>query len=201
MFDYLPHVDLQKPESIGDQISSYLGVTHTPDKDGNLTDSYNGSATCVSPNNRLVGEAERMVSGHRRTLELGYDEIRRWRHNPNIENHAELFTHETMAYPGGKYFFITLARYPIISSQSLRNKTKVLAVLAENFFMILLGTIRRAKKYLPQKASLKQVAMMCQDLSAHLRPQKDPTTSMRWHEQVAAYFPKLAPCLGTSHRH
>jgi len=104
MFDYLPHVDLQKPESIGDQISSYLGVTHTPDKDGNLTDSYNGSATCVSPNKRLVGEAERMVSGHRRTFELGYDNLQ---------------------------------------SEEIRRKT-----------------------------SLKQVAMMCQDTSAHLRPQE-----------------------------
>ncbi len=57
MFDYLPHIDLQKPESIGDHFSSYLG------KDGNLTDLYNGCATCVSPNRGLVGEAARMISG------------------------------------------------------------------------------------------------------------------------------------------
>lgn len=82
MFDYLPHIDLQKPESFGDQFSSYLGVTHTPDKDGNLTDLYNGSATCASPNRGLVGEAARMISGHRRTLELGYDEICRRRRDP-----------------------------------------------------------------------------------------------------------------------
>ena len=103
MFDYIPHIDLQKPESIGDHVSSYLGVTHTPDKDG--TDLYNGSATCVSPNRGLVGEAARIITGHRRTLELGYDEIRRRRRDPNIENHKELFIHEKMAYPGAKYFF------------------------------------------------------------------------------------------------
>ena len=105
MFDYLPHIDLQKPESIGDHFSSYLGVTHTPDKDANLTDSYNGSAAYVSPNRGLVGEAARMISGHRRTLELGYDEIRGRRRDPYIENQKELFIHEKMAYPGAKYSF------------------------------------------------------------------------------------------------
>jgi len=62
-------------------------------------------------------------------------------------------------------------RYPIISSQCLRNKTKVLAVLAESLLMM---PIRKGKKHLPQRASLKQVAMMCQDTSAHLRPQGIP---------------------------
>lgn len=102
MSDYIPHIDLQKPESIGDHVSSYLGVTDTPDKDGNLTDLYNGSATCVSLNKGLVGEAARMISGHRRTLKMGYDKIRRRRRDPNIENHKEIFIHEKMAYPGAK---------------------------------------------------------------------------------------------------
>jgi hypothetical protein len=134
MLDYLPHVDLQKPESIGDQISSYLGATLTPDKDGNLTDFNNGSATCVSSNKRLVGEAETMVSGHRRTFELGYD---------NLQSEE------------------------ILAPENLT------------------------------KAS-------SNDVSRHISPSrtsKDPTTSIGWHKQVAAYFPKLAPCLGTSHRH
>ena len=132
MFDYLPHIDLQKSDSIGDHFSSYLGVTHTPDKDGNLTDLYNVSATCVSPNRGLVNEAARMISGHRRTFELGYNEIRRRRRDTNIENHKELFIHEKMAFPGAKYFVIMAARYSIISSQCLGNKAKVLTFLAES---------------------------------------------------------------------
>ena len=174
MFDYLPHIDLQKPESIGDHFSSYLGVTYTPDKDGNLTDLYNGSATCVLPNEGLVGEAARMISGHRRTLEFGYDGICRRRRDHNIENHKELFIHEKMAFPGAKYFFITAAHYPIISSQCLRNKAKVLTVFAESLVMILLGTICKGNKQLPRRASLKQMAMMVQDISAQLRPQGIP---------------------------
>jgi len=45
MFDYLPHIDLQNPESISDQFSSYFGVSHTPNSDRHLTDLYTGSAT------------------------------------------------------------------------------------------------------------------------------------------------------------
>lgn len=103
MFDYFPHIGLQKTECIGDQFFSYLGVTHTPDEDGNLTELYNGSATCVSPNRRLVVEAARMIIGHRRPLELRYDEFRRQRRDPNIENHKELSIGEKMAYPGAEY--------------------------------------------------------------------------------------------------
>jgi hypothetical protein len=193
MFDYLPHIDLHKPESIGDHVSSYLGVTHTPDKDGNLTDLYNSSATCVSPNRGLVGEAARMISGLRRTLELGYDKIRRRRQDPNIENHKELCIHEKMAYPGAKYFFITAARYPVISSQCLRNKTKVLAVLAEGPLMILLGTICKGKKQLPQRTSLKQVAMMCQDISANLRPQGMPQPQWGGTNKLLPIFQSSRP--------
>ena len=115
-----------------------------------------------------------MITGHRRTLKLGYNKIRQRRRDPKIENHKEIFIHEKMAYPGAKYFFITTACYPIISSQRLRNKAKVLAVLAESLLMILLGTICKGKKQLPQRASLKQVAMMCQDISANLQRQGMP---------------------------
>ena len=193
MFDYLPHIDLQKPESIGDHFSSYLGVAHTPDRDGNLTDLYNGKATCVSPHRGLVGEAARMIDGHRRTLELGYGAIRRRRRDPNIENHKELSINERMAYPGAKYFFITAARYSSISSQYLRNKAKVLAVLAESLLMILLGTNCTETKQLPQRASLKQVAMMCQDIPVHLRPQGIPQPRWRDTNKLLSIFQSSRP--------
>lgn len=200
MSDYIPHIDLQKPESIGDHVSSYLGVTDTPDKDGNLTDLYNGSATCVSPNKGLVGEAARMISGHRRTLKMGYDKIRRRRRDPNIENHKEIFIHEKMAYPEAKYIFITTACYPIISSQCLKNKAKVLAVLAES------PPHDTPRDHLQREETIAPEGLTKasgNDVSRHISQSTtsmDAATSVGWHKQVAAYFPKLAPCLGTSHR-
>lgn len=98
-----------------------------------------------------------------------------------------------MAYPGAKFFFITAARYPIISSQCLRNKTKVLAVLAESLLMILLGTICKGKEHLPQRASLKQVAMMCQDISAHLRPQGIPQPQWGGTNKLLPIFQSSRP--------
>ena len=61
MFDHLPHTELQTQESMGDQIPSYIGVSHTPDKDCNLTDIYSDSATIVKPCHELVGEADRIL--------------------------------------------------------------------------------------------------------------------------------------------
>lgn len=100
MFDYLPHIDLQNPESIGDQFSSYFGVSHTPDSDRHLTHLYTGSATQIT-NRSLIGEAGRLRYGHMKVLELGYAEIYQWRRSPpGSKWKAELWIHEKMTYPG-----------------------------------------------------------------------------------------------------
>jgi hypothetical protein len=173
MFDYLPHIDLQNPESIGDQFSSYFGVSHTPDSDKHLTDLYTGSATQIT-NRSLIGEAGRLRYGHMKVLELGYDEIyQRRRSPPGSKWKAELWIHEKMTYPGAQYFYVSTTRYPIVSCPSLRARTKVLTVLAENFLLILVGTICPAK-YRPRSPQLWRVANICQEIATRLRPQGIP---------------------------
>lgn len=174
MFDYFPQIDLDNPVSIGDHFSSYVGVAHAPDSSGNGCYLYNGSATAYHPksHHEFVGEACRMDEGHGRVLKLGYEEITR-RRRQNLSG-EELFIHEKMAYPGAKSFFVSMTRYPIMSGESLTKKTRVLAILAENCLMILLGSLAMEKKALPRNPGLHKLAMICQSTSHHLRPKGTP---------------------------
>jgi len=173
MFDYFPQIDLDNPVSIGDHFSSYVGVAHAPNGSGNGCYLYNGSATAYHPSSHheFVGEACRMDEGYGRVLKLGYEEITRRRQNLSGE---ELFIQEKMAYPGAKSFFVSMTRYPIMSSESLTKKTRVLAILAESCLMILLGSLAMEKKALPRNPRLHKLAMICQSISNHLRPKGTP---------------------------
>jgi hypothetical protein len=119
-----------------------------------------------------------MDEGHGRVLKLGYEEITR-RRRQNLSG-EELFIHEKMAYPGAKSFFVSMMRYPIVSSESLTKKTRVLAILAENCLMILLGSLAMEKKAIPRNAGLHKLAMICQSISNHLRPKGTP--DLQWYD-------------------
>lgn len=106
MLDYLQRIDLENPGFIGDQISSYLGVSHTRDDDGNSTDLYNCSAGSIAPLHGCVGEARRIANDHLGVLCLGYERIcRRIKERAVKSCSSVLFIHEKMAYPGAKIFW------------------------------------------------------------------------------------------------
>lgn len=94
MLDHLQRINFENPGSIGEQISWYLGVSHTPDDDGNSTNLYSGSAGSIVPLHGLVGEARRIAHDHQGVLSLGYEEICRRRKERAVKSCSSvLFIH------------------------------------------------------------------------------------------------------------
>lgn len=177
MFDYFPRLDIENPTSIGNHLSSYIGVAQVPHDNGYRCYLYNGSATGSGKSSDLVGEARRMYEDHAGVLAMGYKEIKRRRMQKS--SGRELYIHEKMACPGAKSFFVSMTRFPLMPSDSLMRKVQLLAMLAENSLTILLGTLSTDKNALPRLPSLLPRALTSQSISSRLRPKGTPAPP--WH--------------------
>lgn len=140
MFDFVSQIDIGHPEAIGSFYSAYVGVARGPE---DRTFIYSGSATSAKPAGSLVGEAARMYYGHEQILSLGHREIVRRR--AHEQTGAALYIHERMTAPGASRFFISMTRYPVKFAESIDRTTTALAILAENYSMILLGSYARGE--------------------------------------------------------
>jgi hypothetical protein len=174
MFDHFLKIGIDHPRSIGEFLSAYIGIAHCPTED---TYIYNSSSTrfstCMEP--KWIGEASRMYMGHRKVLLLGYEEIMRRRtayqngHKPPI--------HEKMASPGTKSSFVSMTRYPVVSDEFVLQKTAVLALLAKNCNMILLGSVREA--HVPRNPEAWSRVALSSSISDVIRPEGLP--DYQWH--------------------
>src|SRR5436190_8222984 len=124
---------------------------------------------------KWVGEASRMYMGHRKVLILGHEKIMRQR--MTYQNSHELFIHKKMTSPGTKSFFVFMTRYPVVSDAFVRQKTAVLALLAENCNMILLGGVRKA--HVPQNPKSWSRVALSSSISDVIRP--DGLPDYQWH--------------------
>jgi hypothetical protein len=134
IFESIPKIDIENPETIGSFLSAYGGIAHCPDD----TYIYIGSATSTRSRKWQpeVGEAKRMYHGHRMVLNRGHDEIVR-RRTQTLEP-LVLHIHDLMTRPGTERFF-SIARWPVTLDESTNRKIAALAYLMENYFMIYLG--------------------------------------------------------------
>jgi hypothetical protein len=173
-FDHFSKIDIDHPRSFGEFLSAYIGIAHCPTEG---TYIYNGSgtrfSTCMEP--KWIGEASRMYMGHRKVHILGREEIMRRR--TAYQNGHGLFIHEKMASPGTKSFFVSMTRYPVVSGEFVLQKTAVLALLADNCNMILLGGVREG--HVPQNPEAWSHVVPSSSISDVIRSEDLP--DCQWH--------------------
>ncbi|KAF5006984.1 hypothetical protein FDECE_6666 [Fusarium decemcellulare] len=164
MFDRLPRINLEDPNSVGDVVTAYLGVAHCGQEGHYL---YSGSATSLNLNQHLVGEASRMTE-HGAVLAAGADKIKERR---NAGDGSNLYVHEKMAQ-GAPAFFVAAMRLPVDTSEPVSQVAAAVALFAENCHMILLGTCR--ENHLPRNRSLLPLAQLSRRIAGMLRPNEFP---------------------------